>query len=277
VFKANYTYHDGGLVGHELGHNFGSHHTHCYSPPIDECFAGEGGCYGGETSCPAAGHGTLMSYCHHKSGCGKTQDFHPRVISHLENDMSYATGVCLFEEGPSDTDPPEVSDADADPRIVAPGSDVVISATIVDELSGVAAADAIVKDSAGGVVATLTMSPAGGDSWQAVLDTTGSPDDHCTVDIYAEDASDNSNSTTAVSVASFEIRDGFTCDLELSGETVTGSEAWEACGYISAGPSFLVAGSGEARMVAGSSVVLRNGFSVEVDGRLELLIDPTLE
>jgi hypothetical protein len=79
VFKINYTSGDAGLVAHELGHNFGSHHTHCYSPPIDTCYSGEGGCYSGDTACPDAGHGTLMSYCHHKSGCGKSQDFHPRV------------------------------------------------------------------------------------------------------------------------------------------------------------------------------------------------------
>jgi hypothetical protein len=276
VFKINYTHGDAGLVAHELGHNFGSHHTHCYSPPIDECYAGEGGCYVGETSCPGGGPGTLMSYCHVK-GCGKTHDFHPRVISHLETDMGYKIGVCLFDEGPPDTDPPVVSDAVAGPRIVAPGDAVVISATIIDEVSGVAEADAIVRYSTGGVVGTLTMIPVGGDMWQATFDTSGSADDLYTVDITAEDGSDNANSVTAVSAASFDVRAGFTCDLELSGETVTGSEEWEACGSISAGPSFQVVSSGDARLVAGSAIVLKNGFSVDSNGRLELVLDPTLE
>jgi Metallo-peptidase family M12 len=58
------------LVGHELGHNLGSNHTHCLDTsataglqPVDTCFIGEGGCYSGATSCPAGGRGTLMSYC----------------------------------------------------------------------------------------------------------------------------------------------------------------------------------------------------------------------
>ncbi len=57
------TYWDFFAVTHELGHNFGSVHTHCYSPPVDKCYAGEAGCYSGPTSVPPE-KGTVMSYCH---------------------------------------------------------------------------------------------------------------------------------------------------------------------------------------------------------------------
>lgn len=65
------------VVGHELGHNFNSPHTHCYgglngnASPIDQCFGSEttqgSTCHAGATSLPGpagAGSGTLMSYCH---------------------------------------------------------------------------------------------------------------------------------------------------------------------------------------------------------------------
>lgn len=63
-------------LAHELGHNVNGPHTHCMALTaqdkstynvtrnyIDECYAGQGGCFAGATSVPAE-KGTVMSYCH---------------------------------------------------------------------------------------------------------------------------------------------------------------------------------------------------------------------
>jgi hypothetical protein len=63
------------VFGHEVGHNLGTYHTHDgYSPPIDNCPAGE------------FARGTIMSYCHTTAGGLLNVDlrFHRRVQEYLQ-------------------------------------------------------------------------------------------------------------------------------------------------------------------------------------------------
>lgn len=99
VFTANIAVeNDVRVIAHEIGHNAGSPHTHCYSPPVDTCFSGEMGCYSGGTSCPAGGNGTMMSYCHFGSGCGTPNliEFHPTVIDLFDTFIANHIGSCLI-------------------------------------------------------------------------------------------------------------------------------------------------------------------------------------
>lgn len=98
-------------VSHELGHNFGSSHTHCYSPPVDTCYNAETGCYSGaETAVPSNGGGSIMSYCHLKSGGYANQNFwlgragfygtqSDRVATVMRNHVESHTS-CLNSAGP---------------------------------------------------------------------------------------------------------------------------------------------------------------------------------
>lgn len=103
VFRSDYLAGDALVVGHELGHNFGSPHTHCYSPPIDTCYAGESGCYSGATSCPAPAtingvpnvRGTIMSYCHLLGGCSHSLVFHPTSVALITPNIASRIGVCI--------------------------------------------------------------------------------------------------------------------------------------------------------------------------------------
>jgi hypothetical protein len=70
------------VMTHELGHNFGSMHTHaCWWPitqyirgAIDSCYYAEGGCFSGTTP---TFNGTIMSYCHLNGGIVLMNGFGP--------------------------------------------------------------------------------------------------------------------------------------------------------------------------------------------------------
>jgi hypothetical protein len=98
------------VTAHEIGHNFGSPHTHCYNtlglPNPDNCYAGEAGsgCFGGTPSCPAPATysglpnitGTLMSYCNQAPGCSRSLVFHPGSVDLLDDIILSRVGSCVF-------------------------------------------------------------------------------------------------------------------------------------------------------------------------------------
>ena len=65
--------------------------------------------------------------------------------------------------------------------------------------------------------------------------------------------------------------------LVLSDDTILDVRVFEVCDRITVGPNFAVAGpNGDLTLRAGNVVEARDGFSVLVDGRLTIVIGPSL-
>ena len=82
------------VMGHELGHNFGSNHTHWCGwsdGPIDNCYDVEGSC----ANNPQAQVGTMMSYCHAVAGGSVNLEFHPTVVAEAFVPTITTDGSCF--------------------------------------------------------------------------------------------------------------------------------------------------------------------------------------
>ncbi|MDX9760365.1 MAG: zinc-dependent metalloprotease family protein [Bacteroidota bacterium] len=98
--NANYEGH-AGVWAHELGHNFGSPHTHAcvWNPPIDSCYTaepvrGQAPCFGPEDIHLIQGGGELMSYCHMRFGNSNvTKEFRDRTGALLRGNSERA--LCM--------------------------------------------------------------------------------------------------------------------------------------------------------------------------------------
>ncbi|MSR18578.1 MAG: hypothetical protein EXS00_05315 [Phycisphaerales bacterium] len=84
------------VFAHELGHNFGSPHTHSESPPADGCGSSPQDC-----SAATAGLGTIMSYCHLCTGgmANMRMEFHPASIASIEAYLPQVS--CILDGGPA--------------------------------------------------------------------------------------------------------------------------------------------------------------------------------
>jgi len=125
LFKSSdpYLWGDTLIMGHEIGHNLGSPHTHCYADPKpDTCYAAERSlpaCFTGTPTCPTAQtingvpgvEGTLMGYCHLLQGCTSSLVFHSSTITRYVGPTldAGASSSCIAVVTPPPPPPPPVS------------------------------------------------------------------------------------------------------------------------------------------------------------------------
>ena len=88
------------LIAHEVGHNFGSPHTHACewngnNTAIDGCYTVEGSC--AQPGFPSGG-GTIMSYCHLQAvGINFSKGFGPQPSALINNNFHNASCTICFD------------------------------------------------------------------------------------------------------------------------------------------------------------------------------------
>ncbi len=142
------------VCAHELGHNFGSPHTHDYCPPLDECAPSAyfGGC---QTQQVCTNQGTIMSYCHLCGG--GTNNITTYFHTDTAQTMRLRTATCLQ---------PYASITGDSPQLLAPGvsTPVTLTTSVVPS-----APPSLHFRGSSGVFQAIPMVSSGVDTWSADL------------------------------------------------------------------------------------------------------------
>ena len=273
VFKFNGSTaaHDVSLVAHELGHNFGSVHTHCYSPPVDQCRSGEGGpmseCFQGTPSCPAPQtintvpnvRGTLMSYCHLLGGCSASDVFHPTVTDFLDPLIEHEVGDCIL---------PDCDDATIRVRKATIPAAAGTSFDFTGDLIGSIPDGGQIEDTVPADTYTVTESLETG--W--IL-----------IGIQCDDANSTGNVGTLTATFQADCGETVTCtfvncqdtvglDVTVPDQDISNTQTFEACDTLTAADVDVLAPGGDVTFLAGGSIVLESGFSVAAGASFRAVI-----
>jgi hypothetical protein len=141
------------VTAHETGHNFGSPHTHDFSPPIDECAFGI-----------CITDGTIMSYCHLCAGglLNITTYFHPLCVdvmkAHVAGCLSPIAGISALP-----------------PSILTPGATTNLTASVAGTPVGPVLFN--YRLDAASAFLSVPMSPVGGGDYAATLPAAACGDD----------------------------------------------------------------------------------------------------
>jgi len=220
---------------------------------VDQCYSGEPGCYSGATSlpCPAgnSGCGTIMSYCHLRSGGFNNISLtfgtgHPwgvlpqrvpdRMRTHVEAVASFAPS-CLARIGGCRALTVSHTGSGSDPVATPDRSDGCTAGSFV----------------AGEGIALR----AEGDPGWGLASWTGTDDDGYLGYVNALTMPDADHAVSVVYESGCN-------DLTLSSGTETGTVTHDVCGTLTAGTAYQVAAPGDVTLRAGKRVVLTDGFAV---------------
>lgn len=93
-------------------------------------------------------------------------------------------------------------------------------------------------------------------------------------DVFDPDPGSNSATDRTLNLAPGPC--GYPVARDLRDRTISSTEVFTACEWISVGPDFVVASGGVAILRAGVNVTLNSGTSTQTEGEVEIWLDPSL-